>query len=415
MNHTIEDALEILGGTSQRIVNIRIDHNEINLIKSLARQVHRQIALTDRQLALSLKKIEKYKDGLEKNQVNVDQLLLEKRLKFPIREIDRSQSVYFQLDENKKTRIHIKYVFSKKFAQIWEDLRTNLIGQVEEGKSIKELAFNEKDLYQIVDALKPLGFEISDEVHEIYEKIEEILENPTNYAPHVVLTNDKLELKNVNARCQEYIDNTFSDVKDSDFLVFLERLKNCGIYHKNGEIIKKITQEAPNNLVKTILTDTSTRFRLNPEVHTLDSLIETISVLKQWPVLIIVEDKKDTISTVKNAVSLLENYIDTSEINVFFRLGNEDSQAKEFNQYVKDKGLNNFIGPNTKAVFITKNKIPKPLLNANWKPHTAVVACGYEYGKTSAYISSFPAVYYYNNNLNTRYSRTKGKNSIVEL
>ena len=60
MSHTIEDAIEILAGIRPRIINIRIDYNEKNLIKSIGRQVANGTALTDRQLDLALKKIQKY-------------------------------------------------------------------------------------------------------------------------------------------------------------------------------------------------------------------------------------------------------------------------------------------------------------------------------------------------------------------
>jgi hypothetical protein len=415
MKHTIEDALELLGGIAHRSVNIRIDINEQSLVKSLAKQVSRQIALTDRQLDLSLKKIEKYRVGLTQNNVDVDSLLIEKSLRFPLREIDRTQSITLVADSDNKFKIRVKFVFSKKFDQIWQGVQSRLIGSVVDQKNYKELSFNELDLHSIVSELRPLEFDVQQDVLDIYENIQEILENPSLHTPHVGFVDNKVEIKNANKHCLEYLESQYSVYKDSDLLVFLERVKTCGIYHKHPEIIKKITEESASDLVKNIVANNSTRFRINPEKYGVDTIFETIHRLKQWPLLIIVEDKKDTIPTVKSMIELLEKYIPRNEINVFFRLENDDQASKDFNQYVKTHGLNNFINADTKVVFITKNRIPKPLFNADWKPHTALVACSYEYGKTAAYIGGFSSVYYYNNNLNTRYSRSKGKQSIVEL
>lgn len=415
MLNTIENALQILSGLVPRSVNIRIDNNESSLIKSLGRQVTRGIGLTDRQLDLAIKKIEKYRDGLEKNSVDVDLLITSRPLMFPVRQIDRTQSVYLDYTEDKKTKILVKFVFSKKFASIWAEMQSSLIGTVDESKGIKEVAFNEKNLYSIVSQLRPLNFEISEEVQEIYEKIEKILETPSDHHPYVDLVDEKLELKNVSAHCATYLKKEFPVYRDEDFLVFLERVKNCGIYHKNSEIFKKIDQRTTNNFVKKVLADTSTRFRINPSEHGIDTVFEIINDLKQWPVLIIVDDKKEVISQIKTFVDSLLKYMTAEEINIFFRLENDDVDGKEFNQYIKDNKLNNFIGPNTKAVFITKNRIPKPLMSANWKPHTALMASTYEYGKTSAYISDFLTVYYYNNNLNSNYTRKKGNTVIVQL
>jgi hypothetical protein len=415
MRNTIEDALEILGGTVPRIVNIRIDASEQALIKSLAKQVSRQTALTDRQLDLSIKKIEKYRDGLEQNNIDVSQLLFEKTTRYPLREIDRTQSISLHTDIENKTKIFVKFVFSKKFASIWSEIEYDLIGAVHEAKGEKYVSFNEKNLYRVVTVLKPLGFEIADDVQSYYEKIEEILENPNNFAPYIDYVDDKIVLRNVSKQCNQYLETELTDIRDSDFLVFLERLKNCGIYQKNDEIFKKITEIAPNNLIKNILVENSTRFRVNPEEHGIGTVFEIINTLKQWPLLILVDETKDVISYIKNAIPELLKYVNHDEINIFFRLENDNPESSEFNQFVRDNGLNNYIGPATKVVFITKNRIPKPLYNADWKPHAALVASSYEYGKTSAYLSNFPAVYYYNNSLNSRYTKSKGKNSIVQL
>jgi hypothetical protein len=415
MTHTIEDAIEILGGTKPRIINVRIDISEQSLVRSLAKQVNKGTALTDRQLELSIKKIEKYRPGLEKNKVDVDQLLLTKRTRYPLREIDRTQSISLQVEKDKKVKILIKYVFSKKFAATWDEIVKELIGSYREEKGRKEILFNERDLKLVVDKLRPIQFDVSDDVASLYTTIEEILINPSDSIPYVDFIDGKIELKNVSPHCIKYLDSELTDVKDSDFLVFLERLKNCGIYHKNSEIIKKITEKAPNNLIKTILVETGTRFRINPEEHDIDTVFDIIDNLKQWPLLILVDEKKDIISQIKTCIPKLLKYVHKEEINIFFRLESDNPENVEFNEFVKENNLNNFIGNNTKVVFITKNRIPKPLFNAEWSPHTALVTSNYEYGKTSAYLSDFPAVYYYNNSLNTRYGKNKGNSIIVQL
>lgn len=415
MSYTIEDAIEILGGTKPRTINVRIDLSEQSLIRSLAKQVNKGTALTDRQLDLATKKIEKYRLNLEKNNVDVEQLLLTKRLRYPLREIDRTQSISLFVEKDKKVKILVKYVFSKKFAAIWDEITKNLIGSYREEKGRKEILFNERDLMLVVESLKPMQFDIDEEVTSLCETIEEILTNPSESIPYVDFVDNKVELKNVSPHCIKYLESQVTDVKDSDFLVFLERLKNCGIYHKNGEIIKKITEKAPNNLIKTILVETGTRFRINPDEHDIDTVFEIIDQLKQWPLLILVDEKKDVLSQIKAYIPKLLKYVHKEEINIFFRLESDNPENIEFNQFVKDNNLNSFIDANTKVVFITKNRIPKPLFNADWHPHTALVASGYEYGKTSAYLSDFPAVYYYNSSLNTRYGKNKGKSIIVQL
>jgi len=415
MTQTIEDALEILGGTRLRAVNIRIDIGEVNLVRSLAKQVLRGTALTDRQLDLAIKKIEKYRQGLEQNFIRVDDLLTAKPLRMPLRQIDRTQTISLIVDSNKKMKILIKFVFSKKFAGLWNALQEELNVVAEEKKGEKHLSFNEQDFYKIVNALQPMGFTLSPNAQMYYEKIDEISENPENYVPYVDLVDNQLVLKNVNNRCQDYLNEQFSDLKDSDFLVFLDRIKNCGISHKNPEIIEKIGQFTSNNLVKNILVSDETRFRINPQEHTQTSVFDILDELKQWPVLIIVDENKDAISMTKSLCLELMSRLAQGEVTVFFRLENGNPDNEEFNQFVKDNHLNNYIDLKTKAVFVSKNRIPKPLFTADWHPKTALVTASHEFGKTSSYLNDFASVYYYNNSVSVRHGRIKGTRSIVQL
>ena len=56
-------------------------------------------------------------------------------------------------------------------------------------------------------------------------------------------------------------------------------------------------------------------------------------------------------------------------MSVLFRLDTKvGNEAIQFNQYVKEQGLNNIVDKNTKIVYISNNKIPKPLLKGGWIP-----------------------------------------------
>ena len=352
--------------------------------------------------------------GLEKNGVDVDCVLIEKNTRMPLREIDRTQLISLVTDNNRH-KIVVKTFFSKRFQAAWNDISNTLIcPQDTEKLNEKIINFNEKDLYTIVSALQPIGFSLSTEICELYQALEAIATTPTKFAPYVDLIDNTPIVHNVNKHCLTYINNHFPAYKDSDFLVFIAHLKTCGIYHKSREIIVKINESKAENLTKEVLLNTSTRFRINPEEHSITAVFDIITSLKQWPLLIIVDDAA-TIHSIKPIVDMLLENFSNEEINVFFRLGTDNAAGSEFNQYVKDNNLNTFIGPTTKAVFVSKNKIPKPLLNADWNPQSALVLAPYEYGKTSAFLKDFQSVYYYNNGLNNKFDRKKGQYQIVQL
>jgi hypothetical protein len=416
MTQTIEDVLEILGGRVPRTVNIHIDIDERNLIQSLSKQVHRGIPLTDRQLSLSLKKIEKYRDGLEKNNVDVDNVLNIKLLRMPLREIDRLQSVYLEEKyDGHRPRIVVKYVFSKKFAAEWSMLEENLIGVQSEVKGFKHILYNEKNIFFLVSTLSALEFVIDQKIQEIYENIVKIMENPEKIIPYVNCQQGQIKVENISTTCEKYLNEKFPLISENNFLDFLATTKNCGISLKSPEIVKKIHNFAASDLSKNILLEKSTKFRVNPSTHTLENLFTVVDELNQWPVLVVVDENSQVFGLVRSTISTLTSKVDLDKINVFFRLKNEQPENQQFNQFVRDNGLNNYIDEKTKAVFITKNRIPKPLFKANWSPKSALVFSSNDFGKLSAYLNDIPNVYYYNDSLTLRHSRVKGSKEIAQL
>jgi hypothetical protein len=168
-------------------------------------------------------------------------------------------------------------------------------------------------------------------------------------------------------------------------------------------------------LIKNILVNSSTRFRISPEVVPVVNVIEVIENLDQWPVLVLVDDDHKALEQVSGIFSALSGKISNSEITIFFRIDNGQKNYNEFNQMVKDNQLNNYIGPDTKVVFIAKNKIPKPLLKADWHPNTAIMLSNHDFGKTSAFLDDMSTVYYYNNSIVVRNNKVKGARQIAQL
>jgi hypothetical protein len=183
---TIEDTLTILASGYYHRVNVRLDTADIRLLTSLKKQLAQKIPLTDRQLDLGLKKIEKYRAYLEKCNVDVDHILTVKPLKWPLRVIDRTQSVEIDTDpDTNKPIIVVKYVFSKKFAEFWAEIEEHTSTYNRTDKGVKKIPYSEKCLHLVVQGLVKMNFTISSEVQEIYEKIEKILENPENFVPYL--------------------------------------------------------------------------------------------------------------------------------------------------------------------------------------------------------------------------------------
>jgi len=76
------------------------------------------------------------------------------------------------------------------------------------------------------------------------------------------------------------------------------------------------------------------------------------------------------LADLKKSVAAVREYVDENSISVLFRLDNPTNA--EFNEYVKEAGLNSPVTPETKVVYICKDKLPKPLLKSKWEPSCIV-------------------------------------------
>ena len=104
---TVEDYLNFLIEN-----NLSIHSSDVNLLQSLYRQIQRGIGFTDRQLALTVSKIEMYKDQFNQADfIFCDEEL--KNVKLPLRKIDRSKTIKF-VEENDEIFLAIRFPFSKK-------------------------------------------------------------------------------------------------------------------------------------------------------------------------------------------------------------------------------------------------------------------------------------------------------------
>ena len=123
-----------------------------------------------------------------------------------------------------------------------------------------------------------------------------------------------------------------------------------------------------SELTKLIVQRTQDLVCVNSKTWPLEELLRSIDDLDRYPLLVMV-NPKDSYGEVTKIQNLVRNYIDNKQVSVLFRLDSKiGNEAIQFNQYVKEQGLNNIVDKNTKIVYISNNKIPKPLLKGDWRP-----------------------------------------------
>ena len=96
-------------------------------------------------------------------------------------------------------------------------------------------------------------------------------------------------------------------------------------------------------------------------------MLNALWELGRFPLLVVL----DPIHAEEQLYTFANHYrdiLDSNEQSVLFRAEEKDSG---FNQLIKDRKLNNWVDSTTKVVYISKSKLPKILVNNEWKPTAA--------------------------------------------
>lgn len=370
---TIEDLLEIISGLKEQ-ASISIESSDHNLLYSLGRQVFKGVGLTDRQFELSKEKIEKYKDQLTALDYNVDVAI--ESLRLPLRQLDRSRWIKIvdypanMVYESYKTHhwIAIRFIFNKKLINLIEAIRsTDKDALYDKENKIHYFTLSEKNIFNVINALKDKNFDIDPELQEKYDKIKNMNENRKEHLPGVY----GLKLKNLNDRAIEYIISDAGEPDDINLALFKDRQRLYGLHHfDQAELDTSIGRLT--TLSQKIVKRTQCSVLINSNTFNFNMLSESLIELDRFPLLIILNDKTDLDELITTYESF-RNVLKDDEFCVLYRKDNTDSQNKQFNEYIRNNNLNNKLDNNPKIVYITKDKFPKTLLKTSWKPKAAVM------------------------------------------
>ena len=213
---TIEDLLEIAAGLRDQ-ANIQLDTSDITIMHSIARQVFRGTALTDRQYVLMQEKLKKYKDQFIVLEYNFDKSI--EILRQPIRHIDRSK--YIKVINNE---IVIRFPFKKTDVMLIQEFCNQADGYSHQKGSHEHIfAYTEKNVLNLLSRFSQKDFEIDDELTEIYNIAKEIYNSPKSYLSGI----DNNKLININQTLEPYIENELGKLSEDTIMQFIDRRFLC--------------------------------------------------------------------------------------------------------------------------------------------------------------------------------------------
>ena len=347
---SIEDCLETLFFSKQFV----IQKADYNLMASFARQVKRGIGLTDRQYNLAKTKLEEYKPQFAEKQINID-LYLE-TLRIPLREIDRSH--WLKQDENK---LKIRFPFSKKIIDRIEELRRLDPGVHSYDNHTHIFPFKDHYLYKLVKIAQRFDtkFDIQPEIVQRYNQLVEMEDNKEDYIPGVYNN----EVKNLPDSAVKMLEQDCGEVQ-SNLALYYDRRFLYGLHNFDlDQVDNALFDYTP--LTKNIIKRTVNNVLIDSTKYNIHNLVQSIDELQRYPMIVILgENCHETLPVFFEAIN---GIVPSTDHSVLFRLDNKHQDAKDFNLYIKDKKLNNSVAKNTKIVYINYNKVPKPLLDSDFR------------------------------------------------
>lgn len=376
--HYIEDCIEILAGIQNYNLKFTVKNSDIAIINSIARQVHKGVALTDKQYALMKIKLLEYKTQFDDNDIiGLDRALT--KLRNELRTIDRSKIVTVSAMPNhivyqdylQGNFIKIRFPFAKGLIVKIESLAQKYKNIYFHSKGSHEHYFvlTESTIFDVVETFIDKGFIIDDILLESYNKILEIKKNMENYVPGIY----SMQLKNVHPKSLKLIEENIGELNNDTLVKFVDRRRRYGF-----EVFDSV--ECNNDILQNIVSRTDTTYLSKPSKESFEDVVNGLNVLDRFPLLVILDSYAET--QMKDCINSF-NFAANQQI-CLFRLEGEHT----FNRLISQHNLNTWLDNSIKVVYINSKKLPKLLLKNDWKPIAAVAFTSHLDRQVANYISN---------------------------
>lgn len=348
-NHTIEDCLEMLAGFRKESDGFSLMKEDYTIMHSIARQCLKGTALTDRQFALMQTKLLAYKDQFNNSDILLDDCI--SNLRQPLRTINREK--YIRVEDNK---IKVRFPFKKSYIMLVNDIQNpswNAEGYNHaKGSHEHFFDYDESNVLNLLDRFSDKGFTIDKELALVYHEIKHIEAQKDRYVPGIY----NMKLKNVSDNLVTIIENDIGPLNKSTLLKYVDRRFKYGL--------ENIDDHAPNHSNERIAYRKTIVHESKPSEISLNQLLDDLWHLDRFPMLVVLDgDNAET--QLHQLVTHYRDLLDLNEQSVLFR---QEDKNSGFNQLIKDRKLNNWVDKTTKVVYISKDKLPKVLVNNEWNP-----------------------------------------------
>jgi hypothetical protein len=394
---SIEDCIELLVGLqSDPNVIAECKPEDYKILTSIGRQVFKGIGLTDRQYVLVKTKLIEYSDMFN---YNLEESF--NTLRIPLRELNREKTINLVTNDDQELLIAIQFIFNKRLlASIEKTKNESTDHNYDSVNKIHYFPLTEKNVFSIINNFKNNKFIIQDELLTYFKKVEKMNNEKDKYIPGIY----SFKLKNLTNKAIDFMVSSIGEPTVENLAIYNDRKTQLGLHYFDQEALEKSLNEL-TPLSKKIVTRSFKEVLISSTVWTVEQVLESILELTRYPILVLLpsDDPLPKLIEINNG---LTNIFFSEDMSVLFRAENEDNGHK-FNKYIKDNKLNNSVDKNTKVVYISCNKFPKPLINADWTPSVTLSIGSYRMNtNVREYINPTDLIIHYDTDV-TPFNRVK--------
>jgi len=263
--------------------SINLARYDISIVNSMASHTINNGSLTDRQAALAIKLVEKYRRQFANKGVDVDPIIKNPIFRNPIRVVDRTKSI--KLEKNK---IVIRFPYEKELVNEITAASRESKGKwlFDREAKIWVLALTEYSVNWAVAFGTKNQFAIDPEVSGLMNKILEVEQAP--YKIELVSDNGELKINNAEPSLNYYIMDHLGGFEQSQLPKLVDYAPVLG-YTVNDKILQSFNDQYSSTVSGILFNKESHIMRFDHQsdgLEILTELVEYCKLVDRWPLYI---------------------------------------------------------------------------------------------------------------------------------
>ena len=335
---------------------------DVNLVSSFVTQVFSGVGYTEKQGVLAVRILKRYSASLSKAlSLDVSPFLDNPTFKYTIRKINNTKRISIIEHASFGKAIKVEFPFSQEKVDLIRKSKDQL-GHAAWDSDKKAWIFSvdERNIQFLISFVESDHFELDEEIKNYIVQVKHIVGKIENYVPMLTIEDGLPKYLNQSRFVPE--------LTSKEVIPALFESRKAGIFTWDEKITQYLDQAELDPIIRSFLSSESFK---HLEIDSTETPVQCLTDIVKYtqPTMFIIPGGSESVKT-KMIYNFLTSIGYTSnDMSVMFRLPSSD--GKDFNEFVKNCGLNNPISDKTKFVFVSI-KLPKPIIKSKLRFNSVI-------------------------------------------